>query len=489
VGETMPQLPVQFNGSLRISGRPEQLTGEAGAVLVREALDRLGTVERLCKTLVDPRAQDQITHPFSELVRTTLLLLAQGWRDQDDADAMRHDPALRLSASDRQGTSPLERRPSVAGEVLPRNPTVPDGLASQPTLSRLYRALSTEENRTALRAELLSTAAHRLRASREGHRPRYLTIDVDSMPIEVEGHQEGAEYNGHYHGYIYHPLVATCAELGDLLDLELRPGTTHTAEGAEDFVLPLLDRVEKELCQVAAVRLDAGFPEEKLLSALENRAQPVGYVARVKNNRRLDEMAGPYLRRPVGRPPDEPRTWFHELTYQAKSWSKARRVVLVVQEVPDNLFLNWFWLITNWSVDQIDGRTLLKTYRQRGTAEGHLGELTSVLAPALSSTTRQKEHYRHHSPQKRTPPGNPFAVNAVILLLNALAYNVTHAVRTVVEHATGEGWSLKRVRERVLRVAGRLLVHSRRATLVLSQEVAAIWHGVWSKLGALQLTP
>jgi hypothetical protein len=290
----MPQLPVGFNGSLRISGRPDQLTGEAGAVLVREALDRLGTVERLREKLVDPRAQDQITHPFSELLRTTLLLMAQGWRDQDDADAMRHDPAMRLSASDRQGTSPLQRRPYESGEVLPRNPAVPDGLASQPTLSRLYRALSTEENRAALRAELLSTAAQRLRASREGHRPRYLTIDVDSMPIEVEGHQEGAEYNGHYHGYIYHPLVATCAELGDLLDVVLRPGTAHTAEGAVDFVLPLLDRVEAELCQVAAVRLDAGFPEEKLLAALENRARPVGYVARVKNNPRLDQMAGPY---------------------------------------------------------------------------------------------------------------------------------------------------------------------------------------------------
>lgn len=489
MGETMPQLPVQFNGSLRISGKPEQLTGEAGAVLVREALDRLGTVERLCEKLVDSRAQDQITHPFSELLRTTLLLLAQGWRDQDDADAMRHDPALRLSASDRRGTSPLQRRPCEAGEVLPRNPVVPDGLASQPTLSRLYRTLSTEPNLSGLRAELLNTAAHRLRASRDGHRPRYLTIDVDSMPIEVEGHQPGAEYNGHYHGYVYHPLVATCAELGDLLDLVLRPGTAHTAEGAADFVLPLLNRVETELCQVAAVRLDAGFPEENLLSAFENRARPVGYVARVKNNSRLDEMAGPFLRRPVGRPPDEPRTWFHELTYQAKSWSKERRVVLVVQEVPDNLFLNWFWLITNWSVDQIDGPTLLERYRERGTAEGHLGELTSVLQPALSSTTRQKEHYRQHSPRKRTPPGNPFAINTVILLLNALAYNVAHAVRTVVEQATGQGWSLKRVRERVLRVAGRILVHSRRALLVLSQDVAAIWRGIWSKLGALQLTP
>jgi hypothetical protein len=489
VGETLPQLHVGFNGSLRIEGRAERLTGEAGVVLLRETLDQLGTIERLRRRLIDPRAQDQITHPLSELIRTPILLLAQGWRDQDDADALRHDAALRLGVSDRRGISPLQTRPTDGAGPLHHNPSVPDGLASQPTLSRTYRFLSTEPNVTTLREELLTTAAHRVRASRGGHRPRFLTIDVDSLPIEVEGEQEGAEYNGYYHARVFHPLIATSAETGDLLDVVLRKGTAHTAEGAVDFVLPLLDRVETELCQVASVRLDAGFPEEKLLSALEHRARPVGYVARVKNNSKLDYLAGPYLVRPPGRPPDQPRTWFHELTYQAASWSRARRVVLVVQEEPGNLFLNWFWLITNWTADQIGPEALLEKYRERGTAEGHLGELMDVLEPALSSVPRPKTHYRNQEPTQRTPSGNPFAINAVILLLNALAYNVAHAVRSLVEQATGEGWSLKRIRERVLRVAGRVLVHGRRATLVLNEAVTAIWKRLWSKLGALRFTP
>lgn len=489
MGETLPQLRVEFNGSLRIEGRAERLTAEAGVVLLRETLDRLGTIERLHRQLIDGRAQDQITHPLSELIRTPLLLMAQGWRDQDDADTLRHDAVFRLGVSDRRGTAPLETRPPDSTTPLSRNPAVPDGLASQPTLSRLYRSLSGPENLVVLRNELLTTAAQRICASRGGHRPRFLTIDVDSLPVEVEGEQEGTEYNGYYHARVFHPLLATCAETGDLLDVVLRKGSAHTAEGAVGFVLPLLDRVETELCQVASVRMDAGFPEDPLLSALEERARPVGYVARVKNNSKLDYLAGPYLNRPAGRPPHEPRTWFHELTYRAQDWSKSRRVVLVVQEEPGNLFLNWFWLITNWTVDQIGGEALLTKYRERGTAEGHLGELMDVLEPALSSTTRPKDHYRNREPTKRTPSGNPFAINTVILLLNALAYNLAHAVRTIVEHATGEGWSLKRVRERVLRVAGRVLVHGRRATLVLNEAVTRIWKRLWSRLGALQFTP
>ena len=45
------------------------------------------------------------------------------------------------------------------------------------------------------------------------------------------------------------------------------------------------------------------------------------------------------------------------------------------------------------------GEVLLKLYRQRGTAEGHMGELMDVLAPALSSTLRPKTTYRGYQPK------------------------------------------------------------------------------------------
>lgn len=254
-----------------------------------------------------------------------------------------------------------------------------------------------------LREGLLETAAQRLRASRGGHRPRDVTVDVDPLPIEVHGHQPGSAYNGHYHARVYHhPLVASLAETGDLLDVRLHEGTAHTAAGALAFLAPLLDRVEQTLCQVASVRLDAGFPEEALLAALEARGTP--YVARVKNNAVLDRLAAPYLRRPVGRPPAEPRVWCHELTYQARSWSRPRRVVPVVLKRPGELFLHHVWLITNWTEARMRGEDLLDLYRDRGTAEGHFGELMSVLDPALSSSPRPKRHYRGAVPARAARP-------------------------------------------------------------------------------------
>jgi Transposase DDE domain group 1 len=482
MGEDLTPVRSRFNGSLRVEARPERLTGEAGAMILREVIERLGMHKWLVERLDDPRNPELITHPLSELLVTTLVLMALGWRDRDDADALRDDPVLRLAVSERRGLSPLETRPRQPGIPLSKNPPVPDALASQPTLSRLVRDLSTPDNREHLHNALVESCARRIKAGRGGHRMRYVTLDVDSLPVEVYGHQAGSAYNGHYHARIYHPLMCSLAETGDILGAKLRPGNVHTAQGGLDFILPLIDKVEASLCQVASVRIDAGFPEDTLLEAMEQRELP--YVARIKNNPVLDRLAAPYLVRPAGRPPQEPRTWFHELTYQAQSWCRARRVVLVVQEREGELLLHHFWLLTNWTKEQMPAQDLLDLYRERGTAEGHQGELMSVLEPALSSSARKKSHYRGKAPKKVYPSADAFAHNEVLLLLNLLAYNVLHVARVLLESGTGEGLSLKRLRERVLRLPARLLLHGRRAVLVIGQSAAGLWHRLWKKLMA-----
>jgi len=125
------------------------------------------------------------------------------------------------------------------------------------------------------------------------------------------------------------------------------------------------------LCQIALVRLDAGFPDEPLLAGLEARGTP--YVARLRHNRALERLAAPHLRRPAGRRRAEPRLWCHELSYRAGSWTRSRRVVRSVLERPGERLLEHFWLITSLSVTAMPAPDLLELYRQRGTAEGYLG--------------------------------------------------------------------------------------------------------------------
>jgi len=160
---TFARLVADFNGSLRIEPRPERLTSEAGAIVLREVLERVGIVDWVADRVPEPRDPALITHPLAELLRTAVLLVAQGWRDQGDADALRDDPAFRLAVSERRGISPLPSR--AAEERKNKNPAVPDGLASQPTLSRLYGVLARPENLLVLRDALLLLAARRQKAS------------------------------------------------------------------------------------------------------------------------------------------------------------------------------------------------------------------------------------------------------------------------------------------------------------------------------------
>jgi hypothetical protein len=468
MGETLPLFKTSFNKSLSVETRPDRLTGEAGAVVLRELMECSGVIGWLDERLHDPRNPNLITYPLTTLLRSTLALLGQGWRDQNDAGALRHDAAMRLATSDGRGTTPLD-----------------DGshLASQPTMSRLIAALSTAGNRRTLCKAIMILAGRRFRAMRGGHRQRYLTIDIDSLPIEVHGNQPGSAWNGHYHQRMYHPLIASAAETGDLLDARLRAGNAHTAEGGLEFILDVVERAEEELCQVALVRIDAGFPAEELLCGLELSGTP--YIARLRNNKALARMAGPYLKRPPGRPPEEPRMWFHEMSYQAGSWSKERRVVLVVQEKPGELLLNYFWLITSIVADIVPAADLLERYRERGSAEAHMGELMDVLDPALSSAPRSKSHYRENRLPQRDSSIDAFAHNETILLLNILAYELVHTGRCLMEKATGDGWSLRRFRERVLRAPGRIFVSGRRVTMVIGEAFARYWRRLVPRLERL----
>jgi hypothetical protein len=455
--------PLDFNRSVRVEARRERLTADAGAVLLRSLLGRLGFDALARKHLHDPREAGRVRHGFVELLRTALLLQAQGWTSDRDADLLRTDAALRLAVSSRRGTTPVRQATT---------------LASQPTLSRLVAALSTASNRAGLSALLLDWAERRAVL---GGRADEVTLDLDSLPIEVHGAQPGTAWNRHYGCRCYHPLLLR-SDRGDFLAASLREGNVHTAEGALGFVLPALRRV-KASTEHVWLRVDAGFPEPELLSALE--AEGVRYVARLRGNTRLDALAAPFLKRPAGRPPAEGRLWTHELSYGARSWQQERRVVLVVLERADaqqHLFLDHFFLLTNVPAKDVDGAALLERYRQRGDAERDFGDWKSTLEVSLSSAPRPKAHYRGRAIREDEPGTDSFAANEVRLLLSLLAANLLRAGAELLARDNRHVMTRQRFRQLMLRVAGRVVQSGRTLTLVIESSRAALWRDFWREL-------
>ena len=91
MGESFSNIRPLFNQSIRIEGRPERLTAEAGALLLPEADERLGFIADLASQIKDTRDPSKSRFSMTELLRTAIMLPAMGWKDQDDADFLRQD--------------------------------------------------------------------------------------------------------------------------------------------------------------------------------------------------------------------------------------------------------------------------------------------------------------------------------------------------------------------------------------------------------------
>lgn len=454
MGETnVSGIRLGFNGSVRVCGLGLRISADGGGLLLRELDDALGLTEGVASELEDERSRARFG--TSELLRLRVYLLALGYGAQSDSDLLRDDPALRLAVSDGRGLRPLER-----------------ALASQPTLSRFTRQLSSEAGRETLERGLVasSLAGRKLCGSGSGR----LTLDIDSLPIPAHGLQGGSDYNGHYRRRCFHPQVVMDGS-GHFLAVKLRPGNESTSAGATESLGRLIDRLNDAGERVGRVRGDAGFRSESLFHALEERN--VGYVFRLLNNSKLDRLAEPLLVRPPGRRPKEPREWTYVMRYRAQRWSRERRIVLVVQERPDDLYLHHFFLVT--SDETTTGRQVLSVYRKRGTMEGRLGEWMHVLAPTLSSSHRDGECV---GPEDDTP----FQVNAATLLMNALAYNLLHTLRSLAAKARigriGTALGLGRARRLLLSVAGRLIVSARKAAMLVPSLAAEMWSTVLARI-------
>jgi hypothetical protein len=120
MADDAPFLP----GLSPVAGKPVQvtfdagqLTSDGGVLVLAEIERRLGIGERLARCLEDPRAPDRVQHGLAEMIRFRALLIAAGYADANDCDALRIDPVFKMAVG--------------------RLPESGADLCSQPTMCRL----------------------------------------------------------------------------------------------------------------------------------------------------------------------------------------------------------------------------------------------------------------------------------------------------------------------------------------------------------------
>jgi Transposase DDE domain group 1 len=199
-------------------------------------------------------------------------VIACGYEDQDDADALRSDPLLKL--------------------VCGRLPDEAD-LASQPTLSRLENAV---DAKACYHLALVLVQLYLQERGRDGI-PERIVLDFDGTDDPASqrvperssargSHQEGVAYHGYYKQHMLHPLLVFDGDTGQLITTVLRPGTAHASKGALAVLKRLVRRIRARFPQITIeLRADSGFAAPAIYDYCEDHQIP--YTIGLATNDRL----------------------------------------------------------------------------------------------------------------------------------------------------------------------------------------------------------
>jgi hypothetical protein len=201
----LPGLPAVASKPVHIGFDGGRLTSDGGIVLLAAVEQRLNIAERLAACIEDRRDPDRVVYEFAEMIRYRALLIAAGYPDGNDCDALKSDPAFKMAVG--------------------RLPVSGDDLCSQPTISRLENL----PDPTALKR--MMAAMVDLFCDSFEEVPRRILLDIDDTEDRVHGGQQLSLWNAHYDGRCFLPIHIYEATTGKPVAVILRPG--KTPDGAE----------------------------------------------------------------------------------------------------------------------------------------------------------------------------------------------------------------------------------------------------------------
>ncbi len=300
---------LDFDRRLMLQFRGSVVTSDAGLLAYRELDDAIGLTVMASDVLADARTGKNGRHALAGLFRQSVFGRLAGYEDVNDAERLRHDPAMRWI---------------VGGKAA-------QGCAASPSQMGRFETqwLAAPENLSAI-ADLSGQWIDLVHGRRP---PRSIVLDMDSSVSPTHGEQEMSVWNGHYACTCYHPLFVF-NQFGDLERCALRPGNVHSADGWDGVLKPVVARYEGKLSRIY-FRADAAFAMPEVYEFLE--AKRIKYAIRLPANRVLQDRIGCLLKRPVGRPAHHMRRCSANFSYQAGSWSKPRRVIAKIEWHPEEL--------------------------------------------------------------------------------------------------------------------------------------------------------
>ncbi|MFO1040051.1 MAG: IS1380 family transposase [Geminicoccaceae bacterium] len=284
-----------------------RLTSDAGVLVLAEIERKLGLAERLARCIADPRAPERVRHGVAEMIRFRALMIAAGYADANDCDALRADPAFKLAVG--------------------RLPESGADLCSQPTMCRLENL----PGATALKR--MMAAMVDLFCDSFDQVPRRIVLDIDDTEDRVHGRQQLSLFHAHHDSRCFLPIHIYEAASGKPVAVILRPG--KTPDGAE--VALILRHVVRAIrarwpAVDILIRGDSHYGRPEAMTCLERNR--VGYVFGFAGNKVLLGKIAPLAEDAavsrVGGEAGKVRR-YGAFRYTARSWAVERQVIARVE--------------------------------------------------------------------------------------------------------------------------------------------------------------
>ena len=277
------------------------VSSDGGLMLLREVLIETGIIRSLANALHDPRHPSYVDHPLEEMLTQRVTQICCGYEDANDCDSLRDDPLFKMTA----GRFPEQT-----------------ALASQPTMSRLENQVSVKEL-----LRIAYALIDQFIASFDPA-PEAIVLDLDPTADTVHGTQQLALFNAFEDEYCFMPFHLYDGLSGKLITTVLRSGKTPTDREIISVLKRVISRLRKAFPKTRLIfRADSHHTKPAVMDWLESRG--VDFVTGLGINQRIKEQFAGVLeeaRLKYKRTGREART-FASGFYQAKSWSRARRVI------------------------------------------------------------------------------------------------------------------------------------------------------------------
>ena len=389
------------------------LSSDAGLLLMKEFFHKLG-VDSLAKKIFYTTAPGRIRYhkDYENLLQMFFQIMASYFQD-DHADALKKDPVITACVGK-------------------------EALASQPTLSRFHNRLNEitlgqlEEMMRVLRRRIYSVEM-----------PEHVIFDLDSTLLATYGKQEGGAFNFHYQANGYHPLLCFDGMTGDLLKIELRPGTQYCCNGAAEFMRPLMEEYQENYPNTSLfLRGDSGFATDELYSMCETNG--TSYVIRLKENDVLRKQASEldselYDQTKMREDTVSYDVVYGEFEYKAGSWDYPRRVVYKIEKPFGQMIHMYTFVVTNMDSSPEE---LIGFYCKRGQMENFIKECKSGFDMDYVSSSSQ-------------------IVNANRVIIHALAYLLFNLFRRLVLPDKLRKDRIDTLRLKLIKIAARFVQSAR----------------------------